>query len=190
VIPFGVSSHHRHFWGTIYVRPEVLKAYVRDVCLSLKTYGVRKLLLINGHGGNTAALDELARELREKENFFIAIFQWWPLAGKLLPKIFSQEERGHAGAEETSINLFLHSHLVKMERAVDETPGWIIPTPEGFNFPLDTVDYTKSGVFGRSSIASAEKGRKVFEAVVNELVKFVEEFKNLNVEDLSSKNLV
>ena len=190
VIPFGVSSHHRHFWGTVYVSPKVLMDYVRDVCLSLKAYGVKKLLIVNGHGGNTPALIEVARELRKEESMFVAVFQWWPLAGKLLPEIFSREERGHAGAEETSLNLFLHPHLVDMEKAMNEAPAQPVSRLEGLNLPLDTADYTKSGVFGKSSTANAEKGGKVFESVVEELVKFVEELKKIRVEELLPKKLV
>ena len=104
------------------------------------------------------------------------------LAGKLLPEIFSREERGHAGAEETSLNLFLHPQLVNMEKAVDETPMQPFPQIEGLNVPWNTADYTRSGVFGKSSTASAEKGREIFEAVVNELVKFMEKLKELKIE--------
>ena len=190
VVPFGVSSHHRQFWGTIYIRPKILKEYVRDICLSLKFYGVRKLLIVNGHGGNFAALTELARELREKEDFFVVVFQWWPLSGKLLPELFDREERGHAGAEETSLNLHLHPQLVSMERAVDEKPRQIIQTFEGLSLPLDTIDYTKSGVFGKSSTASSEKGKEVFETVVNHLVKLIEELRKTRIDDLKSKGLV
>lgn len=182
VIPFGVSSHHRHFHGTVYVRPQTLKEYVCDVCLSLKAYGVKKILIINGHGGNISALTEAARELREKENLFVIVFQWWLLSGKLLPEIFSQEERGHAGAEETSLNLFLHPQLVNMEKAVDETPMRPFPRLEGLNIPWNTVDYTKSGVFGKSSTANMEKGKEIFEAVVKELVKVAKELKELKIE--------
>jgi len=181
VIPFGVSSHHRHFWGTVYVRPEVLREYVQDVCLSLKAYGIEKILIVNGHGGNIAALTEAARDLREKENMFVAVFQWWPLAGKLLPEIFSKEERGHAGAEETSLNLFLYPQLVDMTKAVDEIPMQPFPQLEGLNIPWNTADYTKSGVFGKSSTANAEKGRKIFEAIIRELVKLVEKLKEMKI---------
>jgi len=190
VVPFGVSSHHRQFWGTIYIRPKILKEYVRGICLSLKAYGIRKLLLVNGHGGNVAALTELARELREKEEFFMVVFQWWLLAGKLLPELFSREERGHAGAEETSLNLCLHPQLVNMKKAVDEKPSQMISMLEGLMLPLDTIDYTKSGVFGKSLTANAEKGRKIFETIVNHLVKLVEELNKMKIEDLKSKNLV
>jgi creatinine amidohydrolase/Fe(II)-dependent formamide hydrolase-like protein len=53
--------------------------------------------------------------------------------------------------------------------------------------PLDTVDYTSSGVFGKSTTAFEEKGEKIFEAVVNELVKHVNLLKNLKIEDLTQK---
>ena len=101
VIPFGVSSHHKQFWGTIYVTPNQFKDYVKEICLSLGYYGVRKVVVVNGHGGNRCSLVAMARELRE-EGIFVSIFQWWPAANKLLPDLFESEERGHAAAEETS----------------------------------------------------------------------------------------
>jgi len=186
-IPFGVSSHHRQFWGTVHVAAEVLKAYVRDVCLSLKYYGVRKVVIVNGHGGNTRILLELARELRE-QGMFISVFLWWDASGKRLPTIFSAEERGHAAAEETSVNLALHPHLVNMTKAVDEQPREpFAKTSVGVSYGLDTADYTDSGVFGTSTTASEEKGRKIFEAAVEELVKHIEALKKTKIENLLPK---
>jgi len=186
VIPFGVSHHHRQFWGTVHVSPKTFKNYVKEVCTALNYYGVRKIVVVNGHGGNLNALAELARELREK-GIFVSIFQWWPAAGKLLPEIFKPEERGHAGAEETSMNLALHPHLVDMSKAVDEEVRRHKVEAEGITLPLDTADYTNLGVFGKATTASAEKGRKVFEAVVNELVKHVNLLKKAKTEDLLAK---
>jgi len=189
VIPFGVSHHHRQFWGTIHVSPKTLKAYVKDVCLSLNYYGIKKIVIVNGHGGNFNALTELARELREK-GIFISIFQWWPAAGKLLSDIFKPEERGHAGAEETSVNLALHPHLVSMDKAVDEEVKGHVAEAEGITLPLDTADRTSSGVFGKSTTASADKGKRVFEAVVNELVKHINLLKKARIEDLMAKSVI
>jgi len=189
VIPFGVSHHHRQFWGTVHVSPKTLKNYVKEVCLSLGYYGVRKIVIVNGHGGNLNALTELARELREK-GIFVSIFQWWPAASKLLPDIFSPEERGHAGAEETSMNLALHPHLVNVDKAVDEEARKHAVEVNGITLPLDTADYTTSGVFGMSTTASAEKGKKVFETVVDELVKHVILLKKAKIEDLMAKSRV
>jgi len=186
VIPFGVSSHHKQFWVTIYISPKTFKNYVKETCLALNYYGVRKIVIVNGHGGNLYALMEMARELREK-GIFTSVFQWWEAANKLFPDLFKPEERRHAAAEETSLNLALHSHFVDIDRAVDEEPRKHRAQAEGITLPLNTVDYTSSGVFGKSTSASAEKGRVVFEAVVKELVEYVKLLKKTKIEDLMQK---
>jgi len=154
--------------------------------LSLTYYGVRKIVVVNGHGGNLAALADLARELRE-EGIFMSVFQWWPAAAKLLPELFTAEERRHAGAEETSVNLALHPNLVNISRALDEEPRRHAMQLEGMTLPLNTLDETSSGVFGKQSTASAEKGKRVFEAVTNELVRHVDLLKKIRMEDLVQK---
>jgi len=186
VIPFGVSSHHKQFWGTVSISPEIFKNYVKEVCLSLEYYGARKIVIVNGHGGNQPALMDLARELRGK-GIFVSVFQWWPMANKLLPDIFKPEERGHACAEETSVNLALHPQIVHMDRAVDEKPREHILQAEGMAFPLDTVDETDFGIFGISTTASAEKGRKIVETVVQDLVRHINLLKKVKIEDLLEK---
>jgi len=189
VIPFGVSFHHRQFWGTIYISPRTFKNYVNDVCLALNYYGIRKIVIVNGHGGNLAVLMELARELSEKM-VLVSIFQWWEVASKLLPDLFKPQERGHAGAEETSMNLALHPHIVDMDKAVDEEPRKHLTQTEGIALSLDTIDKTSSGVSGVSTTASAEKGKNIFEVAVNELVKHVELLKKTVVKDSIHKSKV
>jgi creatinine amidohydrolase len=185
-VPFGVSSHHKQFWGTIFISPRTFKKYVKETCLALSYYGVRKIVVINGHGGNLPALTELARELRE-EGVFVSVFQWWPAAEKLLPKLFTPEERRHAGADETSMNLALHPNLVNMRRAVDTEVRQHALQVQGITLPLGTVDETGSGVFGKSTTAAAAKGSETFEAVVNEVVKHVNLLKKMKIEDLRLK---
>jgi creatinine amidohydrolase len=154
--------------------------------MSLIYYGVKKIVVVNGHGGNLAALADLARELRE-EGVFMSVFQWWPAAAKLLPDVFTAEERRHAGAEETSVNLALHASLVNMSEALNANIGKHVLQQEGITLPLGTVDETSSGVFGKESTASVQKGKKVLEAVTNELVKHVELLKKAKMEDLVQK---
>jgi creatinine amidohydrolase len=189
VIPFGVSSHHRQLWGTIYVSPKAFRKYVKEICLALKYYGVRKIVIVNGHGGNLASLSELAREMRE-EGVFVSVFQWWPAAARLLPDLFDVEERKHASAEETSVNLALHPNIVDMTKAVDERSREHPVQAEGITLPLDTADFSKSGVWGKSTAASAEKGKKDLEAIVDELARHVELLKNAKVEDLAERSKV
>jgi creatinine amidohydrolase len=186
VIPFGVSFFHRQFWGTISISPRHLKDYVKDVCQSLNYYGIRRMVLVNGHGGNRSALTELAYELRA-EGVFVTIFTWWEAAAKLLPDIFDPAERGHAGAEETSLVLHLHPKLVQMTKARDENPRKHPTMAQGIALPLDTIDQTASSVLGSSAAGSAEKGRRVFEAVVDELVRHVQQVKEAEREQLGQK---
>ena len=186
VIPFGVSAHHKQFWGTVSISLKAFKEYVKETCLSMNYYGVRKIVVVNGHGGNLPALSELARELRENR-VFMSVFQWWHATPKRLPDLFTSEERRHAGAEETSLNLALHPNLVNMTKALDETLRKHALHMEGITLPLGTVDETSSGVYGKQSTASSEKGSRVFESVVNELVKHVNMLKKANNDDLMQK---
>ena len=175
-IPFGVSVHHSHFPGTIWVREEVFKEYVRDVILSLKRHGVRRVVVVNGHGGNLGALLSLARELRS-EGVLVAVFQWWSLPA--LGELFGREELGHAGAAETSLNLYLHGEAVDMGSAVDEEPSRL-PTDGLAHLPEYTRDRTRSGVFGVARTASRERGERAFELAVEALTRLLEEVSKLD----------
>jgi len=187
VIPFGVSSHHRQLWGTIFIQPKVFREHIKDVCLSLKYYDVKKIVIVNGHGGNASSLMEVARELRE-QGVLVSVFQWWNATGELLPEIFGSDERGHAGSEETSMNLFLYPKLVRMDKALSEKPREPIPKVSGVvGWGSDTIDHTSSGVFGDATAASVEKGKKVFEVAVDALAKHIEITKRLRAEDFLSK---
>ncbi|MGD8565037.1 MAG: creatininase family protein [Candidatus Bathyarchaeota archaeon] len=188
-VPYGVSAHHKQFYGTISVSPKNFRRYVKDVCLSLNYYGVHKIVVVNGHGGNRAALLELGRDLRRKD-VFLSVFQWWEAANKVLPDLFTSDEQGHAAAEETSVNLALHPEYVNVDRAVNEQPSKLKVKVEGVSLPMDTVDYTSSGVFGDSKEASAEKGRLVFEAVVKKLVQHVKLVEQTNIKDLMPKSKI
>lgn len=85
------------------------------------------------------------------------------------------------------MNLALYPQMVNMDKAVNEKPRKHPTQVHGIILPLDTVDVTSSEVFGKSTTASAEKGRKVFEAIVDELVKHVNRLKAMRIEDLTAK---
>ncbi|MCX6649685.1 MAG: creatininase family protein, partial [Candidatus Bathyarchaeota archaeon] len=78
VIPVGISSHHRQFPGTLWAPPKVFRDYVKAVILSTSSHGPRKFLVINGHGGNTPSLKEVAEDLRSDDEIFVAIATAYP----------------------------------------------------------------------------------------------------------------
>jgi creatinine amidohydrolase/Fe(II)-dependent formamide hydrolase-like protein len=85
------------------------------------------------------------------------------------------------------VNLALYPEIVNMDKNVDEAVRESVLQSEGITLPLDSVDYTASGVFGKSTTASAEKGKIVLETMVGELVKHVNLLKKAKAEDLMQK---
>ena len=172
-VPVGVSEHHRQFWGTLWVEPGVLRDYVVGIARSLASHGVRRLVFVNGHGGNTAALDEAARVLR-REGIFAFVFAWW----RAIPEVIAQTiETGgsHAGEMETSAVLAFAPELVDAARYGEARAG---AAPEwgkklhGIEIGFDTVDFSASGATGDPAPATAEKGEKLLAAAAERLDAF------------------
>ena len=115
VFPFGYSSNHAEFHGTISLRPESFRAVLDDVCASLHSYGVRRFLFINGHSGNTALLQEVCDRLRALESIG-CIANWWTLVGYLSNEF---TPTGHGDYMEASAMLAIHPEAVKMTEAVE-----------------------------------------------------------------------
>lgn len=193
-IPIGVSEQHRQFPGSLWVPPSIFRDYIKAVSLSVASHGTRKIVFVNGHGGNSAALMEIAGELRREHRIFAMMLMALPLA-------MMDSKSGHGGAEETSVNLYFHNALVKMEQAVNtqQRGGIGIFKIKGFNrigpaqFALDSIDLTDTGILGRanemitSKTASEEQGRKLMEPYIEEVCKFIEELKKADVKQLLSK---
>ena len=77
VVPYGVSGHHRDFVGTLFLKPDTLQKVVSEILDCLNHYGIRKVVFINGHGGNLQAISEAAKEARVQHGMVCAIVQWW-----------------------------------------------------------------------------------------------------------------
>ena len=191
VIPVGISRHHRQFPGTLWVPPDVFREYLISVGLSLAEHGVTKIIYMNGHGGNSAAIMEICEYLRRDYEVFACMITSYP-PGKL---------SGHAGAGETSQNLYFQPHLVHMERAVDTVQKTML---DGLkltgmssigpaSFPWDTIDITDTGVLGKpgekviSTTATVEMGRELMEPYIKEVVDFTRKLMEADVEELLPK---
>ena len=190
VVPVGVSEHHRQFPGTLWVSQNVFREYLLEVALAATSHGFKKILFFNGHGGNTAALIEVAGILRRNHNIFSAVLMTFP------PGV-----GGHAGIEETSMNLYYHGQLVHMERAFDTQQKAALGSIKingfsrlgSFEYPWDTIDLTDTGVFGTSgsvvglNSATRERGEELMKEFTEEVINTVEELKKANLSELLSK---
>ena len=196
VIPFGNSEYFRSFPGTISVRSETLAAVAEDVCTSLLDHGFERLLFVNGHSGNDPILEDVARRIRRTRGVRIVTIK--PRAFRppaLLRTLYGDDVTrvlGHGGEPLASMWLHLRPELVDLKanepggRADfyglsinDLSVATFERTPVAVYFDMEEI--SPNGSMGDSTVASADKGRAIFEAVVDGCVAFVQRFKQMDV---------
>ena len=158
-MPYGVNTNHLKIPGALAcsVTPSTLLHFLSDLADSLERQGIRKLVLLNGHGGNE--LKPLMRELHHRSNVFICLCDWYRMVADVVPQIFEQPGE-HADEVETSLGLAYFPELVRLEFADDGTArptrfeainrGWI-----GITRPWHLAT-TNTGL-GNPRAATAEK---------------------------------
>ncbi len=174
-VPFGVNTNYFKVPGSLAcsLRPTTLLAIITDLVDSLERQGLRKLVLLNGHGGNE--LKPFLRELHHRTGVFLCLCDWYRMAADLYPGIF-QEPGEHADEVETSLGLAFFPELVHPEKADAGTArptrfeainrGWVCITRP---WHLAT---TSTGL-GNPAAATANKGRVLMEALAERLGRFL-----------------
>lgn len=165
-ICYGKSNEHLGFPGTLSVSAQTFLAVVRDIGASLASAGFRKLALYNTHGGNTALVEVLARDLRAE--FGLRTFSLFGSPGAAFEGVSAQERAYgfHAGEIETSFLLHAAPSLVHPEEfttnyiAHVDRPEPLKPEGSPANFAWLTRDIAPSGVLGDPSAATAEHGEQ------------------------------
>jgi hypothetical protein len=87
LLPYGENDKMIGYPGTIAIRPSTLEDFYVDICRSLNRNGVRKVIFLNGHGGNRETLIRTGRRVKEL-GMLIAIVDWWVIGAKLMPDLF------------------------------------------------------------------------------------------------------
>lgn len=116
-LPFGASDHHLEFGGTLSLSPETLLAVLNDMARSIAVQGGRRLVLINGHGGNIGVCKTFAGIAPTRHHINVAYVDYWRLIGSGETNI-----PGHAGEFETSMVMALRPELVRARHKRDEPP--------------------------------------------------------------------
>ncbi|MHB1005493.1 MAG: creatininase family protein [Chloroflexota bacterium] len=118
-LSFGMSLHHLGFPGTLSLRPETLAAVLTDIFVSAAHHGFRRLVVVNGHGGNRSALQSAALSVvTERPEVVIKIMHWFedPKVISLAEELLGGREN-HASAVETSCMLAIKAGSVQLARA-------------------------------------------------------------------------
>lgn len=190
-IPFGVSYHHDDFKGTLSVTNDALSKFVYDLGMSLAKNGIKKIIILNGHGDNEPTLTYAAQMINRDAKIFVCVDTGETSDVDLYGLIDTPNDI-HAGEIETSTALALRPDLVQMDKAVNETIQFgskflDYDNERGVNWYVQTNKISESGVMGDATKASAEKGQKMWELMIHHMVKFVESIKNTPLEELYQK---
>jgi creatinine amidohydrolase len=191
---YGYTGHVMDFPGTINTHFETFIHQVLDITKSLAYHGFKKIVLLNGHGSNMPNLDLVARRTNLETDAECILAAWWNLLTvdkAFLPKWRQSKFPGgcaHACELETSLYLYLDGDNVRKDLIVND----VISFNEE-NSPFNWVDlfaagpatiiswtssYSETGVLGEAKLATAEKGRQVYEEAVKQLARFVTWFKD------------
>jgi len=174
-IPFGGPGLAMSEWpGTIALRPQVFIELFKDVAGCLARAGFRFIVTVNGCAGNTPALNlaaQAARAEHPQTEFLVVDGLWRDREAVAAARASALGGTGHACEIETSVALVIDPEHVHMERAVDEIPR-LPSTRLSYDFAADNPyvwparfrSLTESGVMGRATLATADKGRTVLAA--------------------------
>lgn len=187
-IPFGTETNLQQFPLAINLQPSTVTRMIRDIAGSLAHSGIHKLLLLNSHGGND--LKPVLRELHLQTPVRLFLCNWYQAIADVTKGLLEHSD-DHAGEMETSFMLAWHPELVARtetgELAADQgstrpsrfeavNRGWV-----GISRPWHLLT-SQSGA-GNPHRATAEKGRRLMEVLVERLAPFLKELSDSPLDD-------
>ena len=190
-IPYGVSYHHMDFSGTISVTNETLTKLVYEVGISAAHHGIKKLIIINGHGGNTPSLKNAAQMINRDAQIFTCV-DTGETSDVDISRIIETPNDAHAGEIETSTSLALRPHLVDMEKAEKFVPDFSsryldFSSSRSVEWFTMTEKISQNGVLGDPTKATIEKGKSILDVMIKNLVGFVKELRDMTLEEIYEK---
>ena len=162
----GKSNEHLHAKGTLTLPVELAIQLWVEIGLSVARAGVRKMAIVNSHGGNLDIISIVSRELRVRANMLVGKCQWSSFG--VPDGLYPAEELKygiHGGDVETSLMLHFHPDLVDMSKAKhfhssaeDLAPDAALMPTGPTSYGWIASDLNKEGTVGNAAIATAEKG--------------------------------
>lgn len=189
---YGFSAHHMRFPGSVTMRAETLIAVCEDIVGSLVTHGFRRILIVNGHGGNGGVIDLLASTLghRHYGTARIATLTYFTLAREAIATLRQSAPggMGHACEFETAMMLHVRPDTVHLDRANTTYPDPGSPYlttdllgGQAVRVYHDFGDLSPDGTLGDPKLATSEAGDAFFAASAEALAAFIEDFRGWRI---------
>lgn len=174
---YGLSEHHLGFPGTLTLRPSTFVGFLTDVVESLVHWKIRRVLVVNGHGGNVDAIRLAARTARRDHGALVAAVMWAQLGAEEAARHARSERYGHACEIETSVAMVLAPDSLRADRIAEPRP--VTHSSVLTNPPRASVDrptwfheWTENGALGDPRLATEEIGRAVVGAAYEPALAF------------------
>ncbi len=184
----GASDHHLDLPGTTSVPNHVYTLVIKNIVRSISRAGFRRIFFLNGHGGNvipgTQAITELANESDEYNELWMALASYWSVASPVMAAEnhgMQTQQLTHACEYETSMMLWLHGEIMRMDRVTSSPPLLDSPffhSEHGgrINVAKRMSTWTPTGAMGGPQHATAEKGESLLNAITGEVASFLRNF--------------
>ena len=197
----GKSNEHIRFPGTLTLSAQTLISVWTELGACVARTGIKKLVLLNSHGGQVSVMDIVARDLRTAHDLIVFSTNWYtlPLGADVLGLFPPEEHRFgiHAGDMETSMMLALEE--ISGDRHIDMTQARnfkstaqdraakypILGNGTSAKLAWQVQDYNAMGAAGNASIATAAKGHALIKAAGLQLAKLLREISDLPLSTLN-----
>jgi creatinine amidohydrolase/Fe(II)-dependent formamide hydrolase-like protein len=191
LIPYGVSYHHAGFKGTVSIHNDTLSKLVYEIGMSLSQNGIKKIVIINGHGGNSPSLNFAAQMINRDARIFVGVDSG-ETSDVDIYQIVETPNDVHAGEFETSTALAIRPDYVKLNLATKSVPEFSnrylnFTSKRGISWYAYTKRISENGIMGDPTKASAEKGKKMWQVMIAHLVAFIEDLKHLSPEEIHQR---
>jgi creatinine amidohydrolase/Fe(II)-dependent formamide hydrolase-like protein len=191
LVSYGVSYHHEDFSGTLSVNPETLSQMVYDIGMSAVKHGITKLVIVNGHGGNSPALHFAAQMINRDAHIFTCV----DTGESSDPDINAMADTPndvHAGEIETSTSLVTRPHMVRSNKIKKFVPRFSsryldFTSKRSVGWYAHTSKISPSGVMGDPTLGSREKGERMWRVMIENLAALVEELQRLSLDEIYQK---
>jgi creatinine amidohydrolase len=180
----GYSPHHLDFPGTVSLDAATLTALIVGIATSLDRHGFRKILFLNGHGGNANILKSTVQQLRFEHDIDVLSASYWDFALEEIGEWRLSEVGGinHACEMETSLMLALAEEEVVLDKAEDLylERATYLPADLAVGGPVTRAatfsDLSPHGAIGAPTLATKERGEALLETLADKIAGFLNEF--------------